>query len=249
MSLRATIRPNDASTRILLDDDYLALNYSVKYDSLPPPGKMPAFVLTSQPPLELLPPGEVQTECMISPFVRQKLLAIPRYQRLLKPLPHNSEPLLRMSTSGKGVYATRAIEAKSLIIDERPFMLTPVCPPRVPIVFKKANMTKEEEERIVLLENEKTLRNVLERMPEWRQEAFLKLPNDYTEVEGCGPISGILRTNCFMIGAEVFMDGLEGIHVIFNIHYKYVLIFLSLRYIRCHSTICGDLRRDFSPQS
>ena len=107
---------------------------------------------------------------------------------------------------GLGVFATRDIKLGELIFAERPLLVSP----RSTVGLSLANTQHynlKTQMAILMMEWEKTLEVAVGRMEPEDRNAFMELANSHKD-DGSGPILGIIRTNGFRVGSNIF-DGPE----------------------------------------
>lgn len=136
------------------------------------------------------------TECLVSPYVKEQILSTPGYPQALLPL--QPQLSLDLGSDGKGVYAKQVFHPGDIILNERPLTITSVVAPRVPV---KDGTTEAECKQLVFAEGERIMQTVFERMTPERQRAYMALPNIHND--GCGPLTGIMRTNGFGVYGRV----------------------------------------------
>ena len=111
---------------------------------------------------------------------------------------------------GLGVFATRDIKMGELIFAERPLLVSPASNIGVSMRVdqKMEEYDMKTQVAIMMMEWERLLELAVGRMEPKDKEAFMELANSHKD-DGSGPILGILRTNGFMVGSNVY-DGLEA---------------------------------------
>jgi hypothetical protein len=108
---------------------------------------------------------------------------------------------------GLGVFATRDIKMDELIFAERPLLVSPSSNLGVRPDPKTKDYDLKTQIAIVMMEWEKMLEVAVGRMEPENRNAFMELANSHKD-DGSGPILGIIRTNGFRVGSNVF-DGPE----------------------------------------
>jgi hypothetical protein len=137
---------------------------------------------------------------------------------------------------GLGVFATRDIKMDELIFAERPLLVSP----RSNTGFSIENLQQYDlktQMAIAMMEWEKTLEAAVGRMESAARKAFMELANSHKH-DGSGPILGIIRTNGFRVGGNIFdgpvkrEDGYNAysgvIKIGSRINHRYVLVFFFL---------------------
>ena len=133
------------------------------------------------------------------------------------PLPRPSYVVKSSPGKGVGVFATRDIKAGELVLSERPLLVTPKSTMGLAMqlndVMNEQNYDLETRKAILAMEWEKYLTVAVDRMLPEDKEEFMKLANCHQHDDD-GPISGIVRTNSFMLdglydGREEREDGLN----------------------------------------
>ncbi|KDR66618.1 hypothetical protein GALMADRAFT_259142 [Galerina marginata CBS 339.88] len=147
------------------------------------------------------------SEWIVRGQTKAKVLNAPGYPQ---PLPKATGPpayvIKPTSNMGLGVFATRDFRIGGLIFAEHPLLVTPRAISAPALNLPKDCDTKTQHAAI-MFEWEKRLQVALGRMTSEDQTAFMSLANNHKE-DGSGPIFGIIRTNSFGIGSQIF-DGEE----------------------------------------
>ena len=139
---------------------------------------------------------------------KAKVINAPGYPQPV-PKPKGTQPAYIIKPSpnmGLGVFATRDIKMGELIFAERPLLVSP----RSNIGVNVGSLEQYDwktQIAIAMMEWEKTLEIAVGRMEPEDRKAFMELANSHKE-DGSGPILGIIRTNGFMVGGDIY-DGPE----------------------------------------
>ncbi|TFL01467.1 hypothetical protein BDV98DRAFT_481670, partial [Pterulicium gracile] len=148
------------------------------------------------------------TECIIPNIVRKRILTTPGFPA---PVPRSAvDPvykIVQVPGKGLGMAATRDIEARGLVLAERPLKITPMAL-RCYNMAKKEGLTNNDFMIVELQESERFLEKFsFSLMDAGKKKAFFALHNAHTK-DGSGPIVGRLRTNGF--GIPELKDALDG---------------------------------------
>ena len=189
-----------------IPEDYKPLDPGIKKcfpaskDSLPED-----IVMTTMPPTRILGDPHNRTEWIARNATMVKVLSTPGFPWPVPKPDRLSYVVKETEKMGKGVFATRNIRFGELIVAERPLIVVPA---NINILKfdPPVHYTKEQQQRIILMEWEKKLEIVVEeRMKEEDRKAFKELQNSHTE-DGSGPIVGVIRTNGFGILGDFDKD-------------------------------------------
>ena len=100
-------------------------------------------------------------------------------------------------TMGKGIFATRDIPMGGMVFAERPLLVVPTALTASPIVDTN-DFSLMEYAKVILLQQEQQLEVAVARMEPGRRAKLMALMNSHSE-DGCGPITGIVRTNGYAV--------------------------------------------------
>ena len=172
------------------------------------------LLLTSIPPKKISGPPDPDghSEWMVHGPTKAKVINAPGYPQPV-PKPKAScgiQPayvIKQTPNMGLGVFATRDIEMGELIFAERPLLVSPRGNVAMRVDPKVQHYSLKTQMAIAMMEWEKTLEAAVGRMEPEDKKAFMELANSHKD-DGSGPILGIIRTNGFMVGSNIF-DGPE----------------------------------------
>lgn len=143
------------------------------------------------------------TECIIPNIVRKRILTTPGFPA---PVPRSAvDPvykIVQVPGKGLGMAATRDIEARGLVLAERPLKITPVNLPGQQLIKSlPEHYTLGDFIIAQLQESERFLETfTFDLMEEEKKKAFFLALHDANTKDGSGPIVGRLRTNGSGIG-------------------------------------------------
>jgi hypothetical protein len=147
------------------------------------------------------------SEWVVHAGTKAKVINAPGYPKPV-PKPNGTQPAYVIKPTpdkGLGIFATRDIKMGELIFAERPLLVSPKgslgISPNIQHYDLKTRMA------IMKMEWEKVLEKAVGRMAPEDRNAFMDLANSHKD-DGSGPILGIINTNAFSLGSEVF-DGPE----------------------------------------
>ncbi|KAI5894514.1 SET domain-containing protein [Schizophyllum commune H4-8] len=157
-------------------------------------------------------PQDGATEAMLDIETRDALFARPGFP---KPLTRLLVPTYRIGPAGEkglGMFATRRLRTGALIVNERPFIVQPICRAACDACDHMSCRTiPAEQVGYTMEEREENLNLSLNRMPEERWERFLELKTSHSEHRaGSGPLLSRARTNAWHALGEYKFAGIDA---------------------------------------
>ncbi|KAL1726158.1 hypothetical protein EV714DRAFT_219899 [Schizophyllum commune] len=157
-------------------------------------------------------PQDGATEAMLDIETRDALFAQPGFP---KPLTRLLVPTCRIGTAdekGLGMFATRRLRTGTLIVNERPFIVQPICRAACDACeHMVCRAVPAEQVGYTMDEREKNLQLSLNRMSKEKREGFLALMCSHSEHRaGSGPLLSRTRNNAWAALGGYKFAGLDG---------------------------------------
>jgi len=145
------------------------------------------------------PNPDGHSEWIVHAPTMSKVFNAPGYpQPVPKPIGNiKSYTVKSTPTMGKGVFATRDIPMGGMVFAERPLLVVPTALIASPVVdIDESSLV--EYAKVMMFQQEQRLGVAVGRMAPDRRAKLMALMNSHLE-DGCGPITGIVRTNGYAV--------------------------------------------------